>query len=183
MQKLERAAVLPPSEELIEQVMKNGAATRKRAIASLQSEAARNQVWINDTYQVQIRKTPQGLVHLNIRRRDGGPILRDWRDFQAIKNQLVGAECEAVELYPAESRKVDTSNKYHLFCVPDPRYRFNFGWQEREVNGPTGATTPGLAQRDGDAAGPAEPPVNWAVLRELEDAVQSHPPAAEPDEA
>jgi hypothetical protein len=37
--------------------------------------------------------------------------VHDWRDLQRIKNQLVGPECEAVELYPAESRKVDTANQ------------------------------------------------------------------------
>ena len=72
------------------------------------------------------------MVHLNIRRVDGYPG-RDWRHFQAIKNQLVGRECEAVELYPAESRLTDTSNKYHLFCVADPTFRFPFGFETRDV--------------------------------------------------
>lgn len=39
----------------------------------------------------------------------------DWRDFQRIKNDLFGPEYEAIELYPAESRKVDPSNAYILF--------------------------------------------------------------------
>jgi hypothetical protein len=37
----------------------------------------------------QWNRTEHEMVHLNIRRRDGGPIFRDWRHFQRIKNQLV----------------------------------------------------------------------------------------------
>lgn len=39
----------------------------------------------------------------------------DWRDFQRIKNDLFGEEWEAIELYPAEKRKVDPSNAFILF--------------------------------------------------------------------
>jgi hypothetical protein len=39
----------------------------------------------------------------------------DWREFQRIKNEICGPEREAVELYPAESRLVDTANEYHLW--------------------------------------------------------------------
>lgn len=42
----------------------------------------------------------------------------DWRDFQSIKNALVGEEWEAVELYPAESRLRDPSNRFYLWCAP-----------------------------------------------------------------
>lgn len=41
----------------------------------------------------------------------------DWREFQRIKNEVVGPEREAVELYPAESRLVDTANEYHLWVA------------------------------------------------------------------
>jgi multidrug resistance efflux pump len=62
---------------------------------------------------------------------------------QQIKNELVGEECEGIELYPAESRKVDTSNKYHMWCIADPAFRFPVGFRERdvvehEVKGPSG---------------------------------------------
>lgn len=49
---------------------------------------------------------------------------RDWRDFQQIKNQLAGPEWEGVELYPAESRKKDPSNRFYLFCW---QHRLPFG--------------------------------------------------------
>ena len=34
--------------------------------------------------------------------------LKDWRDFMEIKNQLVGEEHEAVELYPLRMEKNNT---------------------------------------------------------------------------
>lgn len=42
----------------------------------------------------------------------------DWRDFQTIKNLVVGEEWEGLELYPAESRLVDPSNYYMMWCFP-----------------------------------------------------------------
>ena len=57
----------------------------------------------------------------------------DWRHRQLIKNQLLGEECEAVEIYPAESRLNDTSNKYHLWGFTDPNIRLPFGMQKRDV--------------------------------------------------
>jgi len=114
----------------------------------LEAEIEETEVWVNELYQVQVRRYEDGMIHLNIRRRDGRPILRDWRHFQQIKNELVGAECEAVELYPAESRKVDESNKYHLFAVADPTYRFPFGFEERKVSD-VQSKVPGFRQRRG----------------------------------
>ena len=102
--------------------------------------------WVNDLYQVSRTIHDDGLIHLCIRRRDGRPIFRDWRHFQRIKNELVGPECEGVELYPAESRLTDTSNKFHIRCVPDPAFRFPFGFTERDV-ADVGGVSPGLRQR------------------------------------
>ena len=42
----------------------------------------------------------------------------DWRDFQRIKNELVGPEAEAFEIYPAESRLLDPSNCFFLWVLP-----------------------------------------------------------------
>jgi hypothetical protein len=97
-------------------------------------------VWVNDKYQVHKRvmepldgsKLPP-LVHLSIRRLDRSPI-RDWRDMQEIKNLLVGPENEAAELYPAESRRVDTANQFHLWVLADPALRFPFGFTDRMVS-------------------------------------------------
>jgi hypothetical protein len=39
----------------------------------------------------------------------------DWRDFQCIKNELVGEEQMMLEIYPPESRLVDMANQFHLW--------------------------------------------------------------------
>jgi len=92
-------------------------------------------ILLNNHYQVQIQLTkaePFGRVAwLSIKRRDRKPI-HDWRDLQRIKNEIVGEEVEAVELYPAESRHVDTSNQYHLWAFIDG-YQLPFGYQERLI--------------------------------------------------
>jgi hypothetical protein len=92
-------------------------------------------VWINDTYQVAIRKADcaMDMIHVSIKRLDREPI-HDWREIQKIKNELVGPECEAVEIYPAESRKVDSANQYHLWAYTDPKARFPFGFWDRLVS-------------------------------------------------
>lgn len=75
----------------------------------------------NDIYLVQVDKqAPHAFKDaeiwmLWISRKDND-FARDWRDLQAIKNQLVGKEVEAVELYPADSRLCDASNRTGLFC-------------------------------------------------------------------
>lgn len=87
--------------------------------------------FVNDVYRVKMRKTPP-IVHLDISRHDGQPICK-WRDLQQIKNELVGPECEAVNLFPAESRLVDTAHQYHLWVIEDPTFRFSFGYHHRIV--------------------------------------------------
>ena len=72
------------------------------------------------------------MVCLSIKRRDREPI-HDWRHLQEIKNALVGEQCEAFELYPAEERLVDTANQYWLWCFADPTMRLPIGFTERSV--------------------------------------------------
>lgn len=72
------------------------------------------QHWLNDTYQVEVREHCPGrdwppMLWLSIKRRDKEWI-HDWRELQEIKNQLIGPEHEAVELYPSESRVIDGAN-------------------------------------------------------------------------
>lgn len=109
---------------------------------------AADQLFVNSIYQVSIRNCGEGplgpLVMLSIKRRDRDPI-HDWRDFQRIKNELCGPEAEGVELYPAESRLVDTSNQYFMFVLL--KSKFPFGFNERFV---TEATWNGSKQRPFD---------------------------------
>jgi hypothetical protein len=74
------------------------------------------------------------LVWLSIKRIDKDTI-HDWRHLQEIKNMIVGPEHEAVELYPAEARLVDSANQYHLWVLRDPKVRFPFGFDTRFVQG------------------------------------------------
>lgn len=109
------------------------------------------ETWRNDKYVVHVIPWPAlklnghstPIVQLSIRRIDRAAV-RDWRDFQRIKNQLMGPDCEAIELYPAESRLVDTANQFHLWVVHDPLFRFPFGYTERMVIGESGG---GAVQR------------------------------------
>jgi hypothetical protein len=95
--------------------------------------------WNNDKYQVAIFEAETSadfpaMWHLSIKRHDRYPVF-NWRDVQTLKNELIGPENEAVQLFPAESRLVDGANQYHLFCLKDPKIRFPFGFRERAVTG------------------------------------------------
>ncbi len=112
-----------------------------------------DELWVNDVYQVAVRywtheqvfgTHPGRMIQLGISALDG-TAKHDWRDFQAIKNQLAGPECEAFELYPAESRLLDPSNYSSIFAFPDiQRIRIGFNG-ERDVRSATEALAP---QRD-----------------------------------
>lgn len=94
------------------------------------------QFFRNSRYQVNVTKfmiePPFGrCFHLSIKTLDK-EAYHDWRDYQRIKNELVGPEYEAVELYPAESRLTDTSNQFHIWAFLD--FKFPFGYRNREVS-------------------------------------------------
>lgn len=85
--------------------------------------------WItyrNNLYKVVIEMTSP-LIHACIRRHDGKPCA-NWNHLQQIKSELIGPEHEAVELFPAESRLINTTNEYHLWAHPTSGYRFPFGF-------------------------------------------------------
>ena len=105
-------------------------------------------IYMNSIYQVEYQEVelppPFGRsVYLSIKTLDKQP-RHDWREMQQIKNELVGEEVEAVELYPSEDRLVDTANQYHLFCFPElkfPKKQLPFGFEERLV---AEGSTPGI---------------------------------------
>ncbi len=94
------------------------------AIESQIAELVNAEIWMNNHYTVHVTRRPEGDEHagsvyeLSIRRNDRAPA-RDWRDFQRIKNEIAGPLCEAVELYPAQTRVVDTANQYFLWVFPE----------------------------------------------------------------
>ncbi len=137
--------VEPLTDELVDRTMAEfPGATREIIVAQLE-DVRMDAIFINSRYQVNIRDVdpetmPPGwpaLVHLSIKRRDKervGP--ERYRDFMAIKDRLIGAENEAVELYPARSREYDTANQFHIWVMKDPAQRWPFGYDfgERVVS-------------------------------------------------
>lgn len=123
-------------------------------VAASQIERLRAQaIYMNDRYQVnlEIVRAPFGhengdMFWLSIKRRDRAPV-HDWRELQQIKNMIVGNEHEAFEVYPAESRLVDTANQYHLWVFMDPTVRMPVGYKKREVLGTGEAAAVGATQR------------------------------------
>ncbi|EFH85658.1 DUF7694 domain-containing protein [Ktedonobacter racemifer] len=75
-----------------------------------------SEIYLNSRYQVHLRRLKANdggpdLIHLSFRRLDR-EIFVPYRDKMRIKDELVGPECEGVELFPARSREVDTANHY-----------------------------------------------------------------------
>jgi len=114
-----------------------------KAVTLMDEEIIKNdKVYLdeNKEYQVNVRiaEQPEGstfpeVIWLSIKRTDKEPI-RDWRIMQDIKNALVGEENEGFEIYPAESRKVDTANQYHMWVFSNPEIRLPVGFFERAIN-------------------------------------------------
>lgn len=90
-----------------------------------------DEVYLNDMYQVHLKHLQGGFIWLSIKRIDKQPI-HDWRDLQLIKNMLCGPEREGCEIYPRESRLVDTSNQYHIYVLPEDQ-EFPFGFGDRLI--------------------------------------------------
>jgi hypothetical protein len=110
----EKGVVRPDfSEEQIIEMMKLAGITRDEVISQIQ-KLRQDKVYLNNIYQVNIRlmRGQDGwpdMIHLSIKRRDRKPLgVEHFRDLQRIKNEIIGPEFEAVELYPAESRLVDS---------------------------------------------------------------------------
>lgn len=75
-------------------------------------------IYQDDQYAVAVYEPDDsGFTCLTVQRIDRQPA-RDWRDLQRIKTDLIGAEREAYEVFPAESRVVDTTNTTWLWALP-----------------------------------------------------------------
>lgn len=97
---------------------KEAGVTRRQAIEQVRAtvrDLEQDALFKSSLYQVMVRDR-DGL-HVTVKRLDREPIFeRD--DLVEIGRQFVPDGAIAVELYPADSRVVDTANQYHLFCVP-----------------------------------------------------------------
>ena len=84
------------------------------------------------------------VMHLIVVRGDGKS--PTWRDLQRIKNELAHEEADAVEIFPAESRKIDASQT-HLWCLP-PGVRIPLGLMpEGAMPSPDDEVIPGVVRR------------------------------------
>ena len=108
----------------------------------------KEEVWENGKYIVHVERglemqnqkegkernydEPVLMTHLSIRN-VANDAEHDWRDYQWIKNELVGEENEAIEFYPAESRLVDTCNQFHLWVFENPKHGIPIGFVQRAV--------------------------------------------------
>ena len=129
----------------------------KRRIRDMESCEA----WGNDIYSASVCRrvgvgyfddfkeiyngvTAEEIIWISYHRRDRQPV-HDWRDIQNIKNDIAGREWEAVEIFPSESRLVDTSNEYHLFAMK----AIPLGWYiGRTIQTHETASKFGATQRD-----------------------------------
>lgn len=98
-------------------------------------------LWENDRYQCRATVLPRWhgtlfgheVVRLGIQN-DDQSARRDWRDFMAIKRDVLGREWEAIELYPHDGRIIDPSNYFILYAV---KAEFPFG-----IPGPSRVCSP-----------------------------------------
>ena len=102
--------------EIYELAHLSGEKISREQARKIYREQLSSEYYQNDKYLVAVRAT-EDFTHLSIRRLDRGHA-KDWREFQQIKNELLGEDIEAVELYPKQSRVVDAANQYHLWALP-----------------------------------------------------------------
>ena len=93
-----------------------------------------SEVWYaNDIYQAAVdysawenvdANKPGRCIWLSIKNHEKTTEI-PWQHKQWIKNDICGEEMEAMELFPAESRLVNTANQYHLWVFDQIPIGFN----------------------------------------------------------
>jgi hypothetical protein len=129
----EEAFAIPPTELKYTELARVAGLSVEEIKACYAEQKEGERIFKNNLYQVSIRDRTHGDVgiwHLSIRRLDRAAV-HDWRHFQRIKNELVGPEYEGIELYPAESRLVDSANQYHLWVFKDEAQRWPVGFNDK----------------------------------------------------
>jgi len=92
------------------------------------------ETWKNSIYTVTVHREDNGSAYLSIKANDRH-WRHDWRHLQRIKNELLGEEVEALELYPATSRVVDDANQFHLWAFA-PGFRIPTGFAGPDTETP-----------------------------------------------
>jgi hypothetical protein len=120
---------------------KNLDVTKNQLKASLKKNIEhlkKGELWSNEKFMIQVYKGSDAdeMIHidqlkgkctwLSIRTQDRNTNI-SWAELQDIKNTLCGKECDALQMYPKESRLVDSSNQYHLIVLPED-IPLPFGW-------------------------------------------------------
>jgi hypothetical protein len=80
----------------------------------------REDCYVNNRYSVQLsdRETTWGpVIQLWIRRHDD-KMPRSWSDLQRIKNEIIGEDRVAVEVFPENFHVHDSANMAHLWVLP-----------------------------------------------------------------
>lgn len=77
----------------------------------------------NNKYIVQIFYKNRGMFgkffdKYMIRRSDSEPV-KDWHDIQRIKNEIIGEDREAFQIFPKQKELVDVANLYWLWVESD----------------------------------------------------------------
>ncbi|MFK4259076.1 DUF7694 domain-containing protein [Agrobacterium tumefaciens] len=72
----------------------------------------------NNVFSVLDRTLPDGTRHLAITSLSG--VRPTWPEMQRIKDEIVGPEATAVEVYPPRAEIVDDADMYHLWVLPAP---------------------------------------------------------------
>ncbi len=83
-----------------------------------------------DTYtaQVVLTCTPLGPVnHLKVRRHDGRTNHLTWDELMMIKNEMLGEDALAVEIFPRNCDVVNEANVRHLWELPEGVLPAGFG--------------------------------------------------------
>ena len=122
----QRSAASRQRASLKGQVKKPFGPWEKRLISEVHPMRPRGVKWreecfLNNRYSVQVSddETSWGtVVHLWVRRHvDGMP--RRWSDLQRIKNEIIGKERVAIEVFPPESELHDSADMSHLWVLPE----------------------------------------------------------------
>jgi len=103
--------------------------TMRKAKESYRDTIENEKVYVNDLYYVFVNEE-NDWIHLSIKTHDKSTDHAiGWQHKQWIKNDICGVEAEGVELFPAESRMVNSANQYHIWVLTENR-KIPCGWHE-----------------------------------------------------
>ena len=130
------------------------------------------EVWKNNKYECQLRFMDgdiKGWVWISFKHLTKEAI-HDWRAMQRIKNELIGPEREGFEIFPAESRLVDTSNQFHIFVLPEGE-KLAVGYAGRSIVKGHNDFTPGVGGSKQRGFSKEDEPEDAVSLKEMKKAM------------